>query len=72
MAEFSKSFKGKKLKAFAQAADGRLGEAFTATGYCPWCSEVKRTGQMTSEKRAANFAFQLLESHWNVMHKNQK
>ncbi len=71
MQSFTKSFKGKKLKALAHTVTDRYGESWRATGYCPWCSEIKECTGKASAKRAAELVFALIEAHWKIAHKEK-
>jgi len=71
MQTFTKSFKGKTLKALAQLETHKDGDSWAASGYCPWCSEIKRSAGKAKAKRAADAVFSIIESHWKIAHKDK-
>lgn len=72
MALHTKKFKGKTIKFHSVLEGKKIGDSWAGKAYCPWCSTVKEVSDFSSEKRAAQHAFSIIEAHWKVVHKNEK
>lgn len=63
--EVKKNFKGKTIRFYGHEEDG----SYAGHAYCPWCSVKKEVHRKASFRRAANLAFELIETHWKISHK---